>query len=73
MIIWLLLTATFVVVGWDLVLRPWIRWVQRRRKADSEAYRARTDKIIDDSLGTWVLDSLRARDRRRGYGHWLGK
>lgn len=60
----LLLLATIVGGGLGT------RYVRRRRKADSIAYRERTDAIIDESLGTWVVESMRARDRRRRRGHW---
>lgn len=50
----------------------YVKLVLPARKRDSEAYRKRTDKLIDESLGTWAHESIIARDRKRNKGRGRG-
>lgn len=56
-----LLTA--IVIVFVKVVLPW-------RERGNVRYRNWTKAVIDESLGTWGHESVIARDRKRGRGHY---
>lgn len=69
------MVAILILAGLVLALGiySFVAVILPRRRAADARYRAETDKVIDDSLGTWVPEAMRRRDQRRGWGHWVNR